>query len=57
MKQAIMDISKDERNFLISPPEETSFEFDLNAYNQSAQAALKQDSQLSHMRFLLVPQQ
>ncbi|KAI7873357.1 uncharacterized protein EV154DRAFT_570171 [Mucor mucedo] len=57
MKQAIMDISKDERNFLLSPPEDTSFQFDLNAYSQSAQAALKEDTKLSHMRFLLVPQQ
>ncbi|KAI8640734.1 hypothetical protein BD408DRAFT_419355 [Parasitella parasitica] len=57
MKLAILDISKDERNFLISPPEDTSFQFDLNAYSQSAQAALKQDKNLSHLRFLLVPQQ
>jgi hypothetical protein len=42
---------------LISPPEDTSFQFDLNAYSQSAQAALKGDEKLSHMRFLLVPQQ
>ncbi|GAA5803039.1 hypothetical protein HPULCUR_008514 [Helicostylum pulchrum] len=57
MKEAIMNISKDERNFLISPPEDTSFQFDLNAYSQSAQAALKEDQVLSKMRFTLVPQQ
>ncbi|KAL9540392.1 hypothetical protein PS6_010787 [Mucor atramentarius] len=57
MKQAIMDISKDERNFLIPPPEDTNFQFDLNAYSQSAQAALKEDKNLSHLRFVLVPQQ
>ncbi|KAK4522067.1 uncharacterized protein ATC70_004606 [Mucor velutinosus] len=57
MKQAILDISKDERNFLIPPPEDTSFQFDLNAYSQSAQAALKEDENLSHLRFVLVPQQ
>ena len=57
MKQAILDISKDERNFLIPPPEDTNFQFDLNAYSQSAQAALKEDKNLSHLRFLLVPQQ
>ncbi|KAI9341044.1 hypothetical protein BD770DRAFT_414868 [Pilaira anomala] len=57
MKAAILDISKDERNFLISPPEDTSFQFDLNAYSQSAQAVLKEDERLSKMRFALVPQQ
>ncbi|CAO3645585.1 unnamed protein product [Mucor hiemalis] len=57
MKRAIMEISEDERNFLIPPPEDTSFQFDLNAYSQTAQAALKQDKKLSEMRFLLVPQQ
>ncbi|GAA5810425.1 hypothetical protein MFLAVUS_003846 [Mucor flavus] len=57
MKEAITNISKDERNFLISPPEDTSFQFDLNAYSQSAQAALKEDQVLSKMRFTLVPQQ
>lgn len=48
---------QDERNFLIPPPEDTNFQFDLNAYSQSAQAALKEDKDLSHLRFLLVPQQ
>ncbi|KAI9469926.1 MAG: hypothetical protein EXX96DRAFT_588020 [Benjaminiella poitrasii] len=57
MKQAILDISKDERNFLISPPEETNFEFNLNAYSQSAQAVLKEDNNLEKLRFVLVPQQ
>ncbi|OBZ81940.1 Synapse-associated protein 1 [Choanephora cucurbitarum] len=57
MKKAIMDVSKDERNFLIPPPEDTHFQFDLNVYSASAQAALKEDKLLSKMRFLLVPQQ
>lgn len=48
---------QDERNFLIPPPEDTNFQFDLNAYSQSAQAALKEDKNLSHLRFVLVPQQ
>lgn len=48
---------KDERNFLISPPEDTNFQFDLNAYSQSAQAVLKQDKELARLRFVLVPQQ
>lgn len=57
MKRAIMELANDERNFLIPPPEDTSFQFDLNAYSQSAQAALKEDKKLAEMRFLLVPQQ
>ncbi|KAI8986051.1 hypothetical protein BDB01DRAFT_849878 [Pilobolus umbonatus] len=57
LKKSVMELSKDERNFLISPPEDTHFQFDLAAYAQIAQATLKEDKQLSHMRFLLVPQQ
>ncbi|KAI8341781.1 hypothetical protein BC941DRAFT_414433 [Chlamydoabsidia padenii] len=57
LKRRILDITKDERNFLIPPPDDTTFEFDLKAYSQSARAILTQDKALSHMRFILVPQQ
>ncbi|ORZ20225.1 hypothetical protein BCR42DRAFT_408262 [Absidia repens] len=57
LKQRILAITKDERNFIIPPPDDTTFEFDLKAYSQSARAILTQDKALSHMRFLLVPQQ
>ncbi|CAO3592346.1 unnamed protein product [Absidia cylindrospora] len=57
LKRRILDITKDERNFIIPPPDDTTFEFDLKAYSQSARAILTQDKALSHMRFLLVPQQ
>ncbi|KAI7902029.1 uncharacterized protein BX663DRAFT_552470 [Cokeromyces recurvatus] len=57
IKQAILDLSKDERNFLIPPPEDTDFQFNFNAYSQSAQAVLKEDERLARLRFILVPQQ
>ncbi|KAI9491371.1 hypothetical protein BDB00DRAFT_833334 [Zychaea mexicana] len=57
MKQRILALSKDERNFLFSPPEETSFQFDLKAYSQTAKAVLQYDDELARKRFELVPQQ
>ncbi|KAI8096979.1 uncharacterized protein BX664DRAFT_356272 [Halteromyces radiatus] len=57
LKRRILEIPEDQRNFIIPPPEDTTFEFDLKAYSQSARAILTQDKALSHMRFLLVPQQ
>ncbi|SAM05273.1 hypothetical protein [Absidia glauca] len=57
LKRRILEITKDERNFLIPPPDDTTFEFDLKAYSQSARAILTQDKALPHMRFILVPQQ
>ncbi|ORY95791.1 hypothetical protein BCR43DRAFT_493600 [Syncephalastrum racemosum] len=57
MKRRLLEVSKDQRNFLFSPPDDTDFQFDLKAYEQSAKAALLQDPELDKMRFLLVPQQ
>ncbi|KAI8971740.1 hypothetical protein BDF20DRAFT_886242 [Mycotypha africana] len=57
LKEAILNISNDERNLLIPPPAGANFEFDLNAYDSTAQAALKEDEKLAKLRFLLVPQQ
>ncbi|KAG2228345.1 hypothetical protein INT45_011137, partial [Circinella minor] len=57
MKKRILALSKDQRNFLFSPPEDTSFQFDLKAYSQTAKAVLQHDEELARMRFLLVPQQ
>lgn len=48
---------QDERNLTIPPPEDTSFQFDIKAYSQSAAAALKYDPELAKLRFQLVPQQ
>ncbi|CAO3682542.1 unnamed protein product [Rhizopus microsporus] len=56
MKAAIMEISKEKRNFLVPPPDETNVQFDFNAYSLTAHAALQEDQELSRMRFSLVPQ-
>ncbi|CAO3620438.1 unnamed protein product [Cunninghamella echinulata] len=57
LKRRILEITKDQRHFTIPPPEDTTFEFDLKAYSQSARAILEVDQELSKMRFLLVPKQ
>ncbi|KAJ8651703.1 hypothetical protein O0I10_012736 [Lichtheimia ornata] len=56
IKQRVLALSKDERNLTIPPPEDTSFQFDIKAYSQSAAAALKYDPELAKLRFRLVPQ-
>ncbi|KAI9318256.1 hypothetical protein BX666DRAFT_1936561 [Dichotomocladium elegans] len=56
IKERVLALSKDQRNFTIPPPDDTQFQFDMKAYSQSAAAALKHDPNLAHMRFTLVPQ-
>ncbi|RIA81958.1 hypothetical protein C1645_836138 [Glomus cerebriforme] len=55
LKQQILDLSQDKRNFTIPPPENTNFQFDMNVYFQTAMAALNADPNLNRMRFELVP--
>ncbi|CAB4400259.1 unnamed protein product [Rhizophagus irregularis] len=55
LKQQILALSQDKRNFTISPPENTNFQFDMNVYFQTASAALNADPNLNRMRFELVP--
>uniref|UniRef100_A0A1D1Y3T3 Synapse-associated protein 1 n=1 Tax=Anthurium amnicola TaxID=1678845 RepID=A0A1D1Y3T3_9ARAE len=55
LKQQILALSQDKRNFTISPPENTNFQFDMNVYFQNAMAALNADPNLNRMRFELVP--
>ncbi|ORX60425.1 hypothetical protein DM01DRAFT_1371004 [Hesseltinella vesiculosa] len=57
LKQRILAVAKDDRNLIVPPPTDTSFEFDLKAYSQSARAMLNADKSLSALRFVLVPQQ
>ncbi|CAG8555738.1 2771_t:CDS:2 [Ambispora leptoticha] len=57
LKKQILALSKDKRNFLINPPENTNFQFDLNVYYQTAMAVLNADPNLNRMRFELVPSQ
>lgn len=47
--------SQDRRNFLIDPPEGAAYQFDLGIYGPVAAATLKEDPNLSKMRFELVP--
>lgn len=55
LKERILALSQDKRNFTIPPPENTNFQFDINIYSRTAMATLKVDSRLNQMRFDLVP--
>ncbi|CAG8445331.1 1562_t:CDS:2 [Dentiscutata erythropus] len=55
LKERILALSQDKRNFTIPPPENTNFQFDINIYSRTAMATLKADSRLNQMRFELVP--
>mmetsp|Transcript_2359 Transcript_2359/g.3260 ORF Transcript_2359/g.3260 Transcript_2359/m.3260 type:complete len:333 (+) Transcript_2359:104-1102(+) len=54
LKQKILEISKNERNFVVSPPEEV-FEFDLISALPYIQGAFKHDPNLDKVRYKLVP--
>ncbi|KAK4319451.1 hypothetical protein Pmani_009616 [Petrolisthes manimaculis] len=55
LKEEILALSTDQRNFVRSPPTGVSFEFDLEAFLPVAQATLAADPNLEKMRFTLVP--
>ncbi|XP_066973816.1 synapse-associated protein 1 isoform X8 [Macrobrachium rosenbergii] len=55
LKEEILALSTDRRNFVRSPPTGVSFEFDLEAFLPVAQATLAADPNLEKMRFELVP--
>ncbi|KAG2184440.1 hypothetical protein INT43_000349 [Umbelopsis isabellina] len=55
LKQKILNLSLDKRNFLVDPPENTTYKFDMAVYSPVATATLKEDPNLANMRFLLVP--
>ncbi|RUS22753.1 hypothetical protein BC937DRAFT_87250 [Endogone sp. FLAS-F59071] len=57
LKIRITGLSTDKRNFLINPPADTGFQFDLAIYQRTAMAALRADPKLEHMRFVLVPRE
>ncbi|KAG9298818.1 hypothetical protein G9A89_015839 [Geosiphon pyriformis] len=57
LREQMLKLSQDKRNFLIPPPENTNFQFDLTVYYQTAMAVLNADSNLNRMRFELVPSQ
>lgn len=55
LKEEILALSTDRRNFVRAPPTGVSFEFDLEAFLPVAQATLEADPNLEKMRFELVP--
>jgi hypothetical protein len=57
LKEQILELSKDSRNFLRAPPSGVEFHFDFNTTYPVAMAILEEDPSLSEMRFRLVPKQ
>nr|CAB3266748.1 synapse-associated protein 1 [Phallusia mammillata] len=55
MKQQILALSTDTRNFLRSPPSGVQFNFEFEQMFPIAKATLKEDENLKKMRFTLVP--
>lgn len=55
LKDQILQLSKDKRNFLRAPPAGALFEFDYKQSQPMALALLEVDSSLKDMRFQLVP--
>nr|XP_039274402.1 synapse-associated protein 1-like [Styela clava] len=55
MKQQILALSTDKRNFLRNPPAGVQFNFDFDHHFPVAMATLKEDENLQKMRFDLVP--
>jgi len=55
LKEQILQLSKDKRNFLRAPPAGAQFEFDYQKSQPHALALLEHDSNLTEMRFQLVP--
>lgn len=57
LKEQIIGLSADSRNFLRPPPTGVEFQFDFNSAYPVAMAILEEDPALSEMRFKLVPKQ
>jgi len=57
VKNAIVALSLDNRNFLISPVDEDNFTFDLNENLHYAVNLLKFDKRLENLRYNIVPKQ
>ncbi|KAK6474574.1 synapse-associated protein 1-like [Huso huso] len=55
MKQQILSLSLDRRNFLRDPPAGVHFQFDFSQAAPVAMVTLQEDAMLSRMRFELVP--
>jgi len=57
LKEQILALSTDSRNFLRAPPSGVEFNFNFNSSYPIAMAILEEDPALSEMRFKLVPKQ
>lgn len=55
LKEEILALATDRRNFVRNPPAGVNFEFDLESFLPVAQATLAADPNLEKMRFELVP--
>ncbi|XP_059805210.1 synapse-associated protein 1-like isoform X2 [Hypanus sabinus] len=55
VKKQVLSLSSDRRNFLQDPPVGVRFNFDFNTVAPVAMVMLREDEQLSKMRFELVP--
>uniref|UniRef100_G3MQF4 BSD domain-containing protein n=1 Tax=Amblyomma maculatum TaxID=34609 RepID=G3MQF4_AMBMU len=55
VKQQILSLSADKRNFVRSPPSGVQFEFDMVTMSPVAMALLQEDPNLEKMRFEIVP--
>lgn len=55
VKQQILSLSADKRNFLRSPPTGVQFEFNFDSMYPTAMVMLQEDPELEKMRFELVP--
>lgn len=55
IREQILSLSQDKRNFVRSPPNDSNFQFDPQACYPVALSLLKEDPNLSKMRFELVP--
>lgn len=55
MKEEILTLSTDRRNFVRAPPAAVDFQFDYDVSYPIAQAIMVDDPSLEKMRFELVP--
>lgn len=55
LKEQILELSQDSRNFLRTPPDGVEFHFEYSTIYPIAMATLEEDSNLKDMRFKLVP--
>lgn len=55
IKEQILSLSQDKRNFVRSPPNDSDFKFDPQTHYPIALTLLKEDPNLSKMRYELVP--